>query len=196
MHILVIRHGQPHDESQTGGKGDPPLSELGLRQAQAIGDHLAGEHIDHIVASPMLRAHQTALPLCKHLGIEAELDDDLKEAGWQAGAYMRTEENMGFFKDKITDDPEYLYKPEGRQVFNERVTRAFTKVRDEHPGKTVAVFCHGMVTTTFLSTVLGFEPGPRDFHAHYSGLTRVRGSSTLDIWGLDSFNETMHLRNV
>ena len=51
MNILVIRHGQPNDESKTGGEGDPPLSELGLRQAQAIGDMLAQEHIDHIVAS-------------------------------------------------------------------------------------------------------------------------------------------------
>ena len=65
MHILVIRHGQPHDESKSGGDGDPPLSELGISQAQSIGDYLSGEQIDHVVASPMLRAHQTALPLCK-----------------------------------------------------------------------------------------------------------------------------------
>ena len=43
MHILVIRHGQPHDESKSGGDGDPPLSELGISQAQSIGDYLSGE---------------------------------------------------------------------------------------------------------------------------------------------------------
>ena len=196
MNILVIRHGQPHDESTSGGDGDPPLSELGLQQAQAIGDLLAREHIDHVVASPMLRAHQTALPLCAHLGVNAELDDDLKEAGWQAGAYMRTEENMDFFKKNIGSDPEYLYRPEGKQAFNKRVMRAFTKVRDDHPGKNVAVFCHGMVTTSFVSTVINLEPGPTHFHAHYTGLTRIQASASLDMWTMRSFNETMHLTDL
>lgn len=193
MNILVIRHGQPNDESKTGGEGDPPLSELGLRQAQAIGDALAREQIDHIVASPMVRAHQTALPLCEHLGLEPELDDDLKEAGWQAGAYMRSEENQDFFITKMKKDPEHLYRPEGKAVFNERVMRAFHKVRDENAGKNVAVFCHGMVTTTFVATVLGFEPQPEDLHPHYTGLTRVQASKSLDMWSLRSFNETQHL---
>jgi len=196
MNILVIRHGQPHDESKTGGHGDPPLSELGLKQATAIGEYLRNEQIDHIVASPMVRAHQTALPLCEMLGLEPELDDDLKEAGWQAGAYMRSEENMDFFVDKINADPDYLYAPEGRVAFNERVMRAFTKVAADHQGKTVAVFCHGMVTTTFVSTVLGFVPGPNDLHPDYSGLTRVQASASRGLWSLRSFNETMHLANL
>ncbi len=196
MNILVVRHGQPHDESQTGGDGDPPLSDLGRQQADAISDFLSTEKIDHIVASPMRRAHQTALPLCERLGIEPELDDDLKEAGWQAGAYIRGEENMGFYIDKMTDDPEFLYRPEGRTVFNERVMRAFTKIRDTNSGKTVAVFCHGMVTTTFVSTIMGYDPDPTALHPHYTGLTRVQASGSLDRWSLRSFNETMHLRHV
>jgi probable phosphoglycerate mutase len=196
MKILVVRHGQPFDESETGGHGDPPLSELGLRQAQAIGDHLASEKIDHIVASPMVRAHQTALPLCAHLGLEPELDDDLKEAGWQAGAYMRSEENMSHFVEKLNNDPEYLFRPEGRDVFTERVMRAFTKVRDNNPGKTVAVFCHGMVTTAFASTILGVDFGPGDLAPDYTGLMQVKASQRLDMWTMQSFNETMHLQAI
>lgn len=194
MKILVVRHGQPHDESQTGGEGDPPLSELGLRQAQAIGDFLANEQIDHIVASPMVRAHQTALPLCEILGLEPELDDDLKEAGWQAGPYLRSEENEHVYADKMKTDPEYLYRPEGKAVFNERVMRAFTKIRDNNGGRNVAVFCHGMVTTTFVATALGFDPLPKDLHPHYTGLTRVQASKSHDMWTVESFNETAHLQ--
>lgn len=196
MNILVIRHGQPLDESKTGGDGDPPLSELGQAQARAVGEFLQGQGIDKIVASPMVRAHQTALPLCELLGLEPRLDDDLKEAGWQAGAYMRSEENSEFFVDKINSDPEYLYRPEGKTVFNERVMRAFTKIRDENAGQTVAVFCHGMVTTTFVSSVIGFHPEPKDFHPNYTGLTRVKASRALDMWSIQSFNEHMHLSNL
>lgn len=193
MQILVVRHGQPHDQSETGGDGDPPLSDLGNAQAQAIGEMLAKEKIDKIVASPMVRAHETALPLCELLGLEPELDDDLKEAGWQLGTYRRTEENMSHFAEQISKDPDFFYRPEGKTVFNERVMRAFTKVRDENAGKTVAVFCHGLVTTTFVSTVLGFQPGPDALHPEYTGLTRIRASKALDLWSLRSFNETQHL---
>lgn len=196
MNILVIRHGQPDDESHSGGQGDPPLSELGRRQAEAIGEFLSTEHVDHVVASPLVRAHHTALPLCDRLGIEPELDDDLKEAGWQAGAYIRGEENMSFYLDNMRDDPEFLYRPEGRSVFNERVMRAFGRIRAEHPGGTVAVFCHGMVTTTLVATILGHDPDPSALHPHYTGLTRVQASSRRERWSLRSFNETMHLQGV
>lgn len=196
MHILVIRHGQPHDESESGGQGDPPLSELGQRQARAVGEFLKHEKIDHIVASPMVRAHQTALPLCELLGLEPELDDDLKEAGWQSGAYMRTEENLDFFIQKINADPDYLYTPEGRATFAERVMRAFTKIAVGNPGKTVAVFCHGMVTTSLIASVLRHQPEPHHLHPHYTGLTRIQASSSGKMWSLLSFNETMHLRDI
>jgi len=196
MDILVIRHGQPDDESQTGGQGDPPLSDLGRRQADAIGEFLAGEGVDHVVASPLVRAHHTALPLCDRLGVEPELVDDLKEAGWQAGAYIRGEENMAYYMDAIRNDPEFLYRPEGRDAFNQRVMRAFRRIRSENPGGTVAVFCHGMVTTTFVATILGYEPDPRSLHPHYTGLTRVRASAAHDWWSLQSFNETMHLAGI
>lgn len=193
MNLLVIRHAQPHDEAETGGEGDPPLSDLGHRQAQAISEFLRTESIDHIVSSPMVRARQTAQPLCEHLGITPTFDDDLKEAGWQAGPYLRGEENMEHYIEMIRKDPEYLYAPEGREVFRTRVMRAFTSIATGNPGRTVAVFCHGMVTTTLAANALGIVPKPDQLHPTYSSLTRIQASSTGDLWSLRSFNESMHL---
>lgn len=193
MHILVVRHGQPNDEAETGGDGDPPLSELGLQQAQAIGDFLAGETVDHVVASPMVRAHQTALPLCEHLGITPELDDRLKEAGWDAGKYVRSEENMGFFIDGLAKDPNFLFRPEGREAFFARINAAFADIAMANAGRTVAVFCHGMVTAALVTTILGNDD-PMAFSPTYTGLTRVQASSAGDLWSVRSFNESMHLR--
>lgn len=197
MHLLVVRHGQPFDESGTGGHGDPALSPLGQAQAAAVCAQLEKEHIDHIVSSPMVRARQTGEPLAAALGLEMEFDDDLKEAGWQAGAYLRTEENLSVFVDKLKDDPEYFYKPEGRAVFTERVIRSFTRIADENPGKRVAVFCHGMVTTVLSAHALGgMVPTTRDLHPEYTALTRVQASPGRDLWTLNSFNETMHLADI
>jgi len=196
MKLIVVRHAQPNDETETGGHGDPPLSELGLRQAAAVCEFLAGEHIDHIVSSPMVRAHQTALPLCEHLGMTPELDDDLKEAGWQAGAYRRSEENEDFYVDKIKSDPEFLYRPEGKAVFEERALGSFTRIRDENASKTVAVFCHGMVKNSLIAHAIAFEPRPQDFHPHYAAITRFQASGKSNLWTLESFNETSHLRGL
>jgi len=192
----VVRHGQPFDESETGGEGDPPLTELGHAQARAIGEYLTGQGVDHIVSSPMVRARQTGEPLAESLGLDIEFDDDLKEAGWQLGKYERTEENLSSFVEKLAKDPDYFYRPEGREVFTERVMGSFTRIASEHPGRTVAVFCHGMVTTVLTSHALGFPSGPDDLHPQYAALTRVETSPSRGFWTLRSFNETMHLADV
>ena len=196
MNILVVRHAQPADESESGGHGDPPLSEVGHRQARAIADYLRHEEVDHVVSSPLLRARQTAEPFCELVGITLEFDDDLKEAGWQAGPYMRTEENMQFYIDKVAENPEYLYEPEGRDPFNARVDRAFLSVARNNPGGTTVVFCHGMVTISLVTKILGIRPGPDDLNPAYTGLTRVQASSNGELWSLLSFNEAMHLRGL
>lgn len=191
-----MRHAQPHDEADTGGDGDPALSELGHRQAAAICDYLANEPIDHIVASPMVRARQTGEPLAAKLGIDIEFDDDLKEAGWQLGPYIRAEENTDHWMAKLDDDPEYFYKPEGRAVFSERIMRSFNRVAEQNGGKTVAVFCHGMVTTTLVANTLGVTNGPADLHPHYASLTRIQASPSRGLWSVRSFNETIHLQGI
>jgi len=193
VHLLVVRHAQPHDETESGGEGDPPLTERGHAQAKAVCSFLESQGVDHIVSSPMVRAHQTGEPLAAALGYEIEFDDDLKEAGWQLGAYRRTEENEDYWVDKLADDPDYFYQPEGRAAFSERIMRSFTRVADENPGRTVAVFCHGMVTTTLVANALGVINGPADLHPHYTALTRVQASPSRGLWSVRSFNETMHL---
>lgn len=196
MQLLVVRHGQPFDETDTGGDGDPPLTDLGLAQASAICSYLETQGVDHIVASPMVRARQTGEPLAAALGLDMEFDDDLKEAGWQLGKYERGEEHAHRYAQLLADDPEYFYRPEGREVFTGRVMGVFDRLVNEHPGKTVAVFCHGMVQIALATHCMGLVPPPSAFDPDYTGLMRVRASAQRDIWSMISFNETMHLVDV
>ena len=168
MRLLVIRHAQPIDESQTGGIGDPALSPLGHRQAHALKEILREEPIDHIVSSPMLRARQTAEPMARHLDHEIELIDDLREPG--EGPYLRGEEHFRTFIQKLAANPDYFYEPEGRAPFTERVIRSFVEVAESNPDRTVAVYCHGMVTATLLGWVMGVEPQGAMFQQDYTGL--------------------------
>ncbi len=196
VHLLVVRHAQPEDEAGTDGHGDPPLSELGLRQAGAVCDYLhQHEQVDRIVASPMVRARQTGEPLTAASGLDMSFDDDLKEAGWNAGPYLRTEENMDAFMALLQENPDYFYEPEGKAAFTTRVLRAFSKIAAENAGKKVAVFCHGMVTSTIVEHALAARDGADTFLSpDYTAITRLQVASNLKHWTVESFNEHQHLR--
>jgi broad specificity phosphatase PhoE len=58
--LILVRHGQTasNAEGRLLGRGDPPLTELGARQAAAVADAIGS--VDRVVASPLLRAQQTA----------------------------------------------------------------------------------------------------------------------------------------
>ena len=62
MALYVARHGQTqwNAENRICGRTDLPLNEVGLQQASALAEKAADCHLDVIVASPMLRARQTA----------------------------------------------------------------------------------------------------------------------------------------
>ena len=67
MELLIIRHGRPVRDTRADGEfADPELSEIGWNQARATAAFLEGEHIDHVVASTMIRAHQTAMPTAEN----------------------------------------------------------------------------------------------------------------------------------
>jgi len=59
---LLLRHGQTPMSAQKryAGRSDVPLTDLGVQQAVAAAKRLASAGLDAIVASPLLRAVQTA----------------------------------------------------------------------------------------------------------------------------------------
>ena len=62
--LILVRHGQQQwpdpDVSTPGDWVDPPLSELGRQQAEAVGSYLAKETASTIYSSQLLRANDTA----------------------------------------------------------------------------------------------------------------------------------------
>jgi phosphohistidine phosphatase len=84
MTLLLLRHGDAED-----GDGDDDarrLTQEGERQAVAAGEALAalGIEVDACLASPRLRAEQTARLACQALGIEFELTDELRGGRFDA----------------------------------------------------------------------------------------------------------------
>lgn len=86
MHLLLIRHGQSENNAfaaqsvetyQQGRKPDPELTELGRRQAQALGKWIGSvsPRPTKLYASPMMRTIQTADPVAEALDLPIIIND-------------------------------------------------------------------------------------------------------------------------
>ena len=199
MDLVIIRHARPERDERGHGEGtaDPPLSEKGLRQAQATAEFLLGERVDHIIASPMRRAHQTALALAERLTREVELLDGLKEVDQHSSRYVPAEEMT--LDDEIVkeflEDKFAMFRPLGGfETWRTNVVATFDDIVDRNKGKRVAVFCHGMVMATYLTALVG-HGDPFVLQPDYCGIVRVQAASN-GIRTVRSANETGHVRGL
>ena len=160
MELIIVRHGRPVRIEGADGIADPELAPIGLKQAEAVADYLQELSIDLVVSSPLLRARQTAAPLLKRLGLEAQIVPDLAEIDRDSDTYVPMEElkNSGGEEwQSIIADPDSMHGDVDIDAFADTVHAAFEKIIDENPGKTVVAFCHAMVTMCFLQKMLGYD---------------------------------------
>ncbi len=83
MELYIVRHGQSSSNAGFGDPNDPELTDLGIRQAQLLGDALSEIEFDRIIASPLRRSARTAceVALRQHSDIGVELLPELTEVG-------------------------------------------------------------------------------------------------------------------
>ena len=93
MELLLIRHGLPmRVENKDGAPADPSLSEEGRAQAERLARWIVTEKLDRVYASPMRRAHETALPVGEATGLEIELHPGVVEFDQDSAFYIPLEE--------------------------------------------------------------------------------------------------------
>ncbi len=194
MDLILVRHAQPVRIDRGGeGPADPQLTELGITQAQRLADWLTPEPIDTLLTSPLRRARQTAEPLSRALGIDAETIDGLAEYDRHAEYYIPIE-------DLKAESPEewmtwleatWADAPESPEDFAARVADECAALVDRFAGQTVVAVCHGGWINAALAWVIGidrvmwFEPG-------YTSIHRIRASSKGHR-SIASINEAAHL---
>jgi len=83
--MILLRHGQSEFNLHFGatrrdpGIRDPKLTPLGHEQAEAAAEALAGEDIRRVLASPYMRALQTAGPVARRLGLQVLVHPGVRE---------------------------------------------------------------------------------------------------------------------
>lgn len=143
--MLIVRHGQSewNAEGRWQGQADPPLSELGRRQALHAGTRLGT--VDVIVSSPLVRALDTATTIAETLGVgPVVVEPDLRErAAGEFSGLTRAEIEARF--------PGYLeegrrppgYEPD--EVLLARTLAALDRIEETYRGAEILVVSHGGV---------------------------------------------------
>ena len=202
--MLLVRHGQSeaYVEGQpfalVGGHGDPPLSELGIRQAQRVCDRLAGAGIEAIYVTTLRRTVQTAAPLAERLGITAAVEPGLREVylgEWEGGLYRKMVADFGPIAQRMFAEERWDVIPGAESLvsFDGRVRAAIGRIAAAHRGQRVAVFTHGGVIGQALALATGSRPFAFNA-ADNASISRV--VVTADQWYVRTFNDTAHLDGV
>lgn len=163
--LLLLRHGQTELSVQRrySGRGNPALTELGVRQADAAARFLAERGgVDAVVTSPLQRAYDTAAAAAKALERDVEVDEDLIETDFGAWEGLT-------FGEAVARDPDLhgrwlrdtAVAPPGGESFDAvaaRVRRVQQRLAADRAGQTVLVVSHVTPIKTLLRMALDAGP--------------------------------------
>ncbi len=167
--MLLIRHGasQPADPDKPfplkDGHGDPSLAPEGFVQAEQVARRLGRQAIDALYVTTLLRTHQTAAPLATALGLDPEIEADLREVHlgeWDGGLYRKMMAERHPAVVRMFENHEWGEIPgaETSKVFGSRVKAGIERIASRHRSQTVAVVAHGGTIGMALAIAAGARP--------------------------------------
>ena len=179
--LLLIRHGEVEERYQGvfGGRIDMALSPRGRQQAKILAAYLKNKTIDAIYASPMKRVQQTLAPTLKRGGGTQTIFPDLREIDFGDWTGMNWETVRDKFNFAVHEWLEQIQKPgapngESGKSFRRRVEPCLREIVQKHPGKNIAIFCHGGVIRMLLAILIDLPlPKTNAFEVEYASITQV-----------------------
>jgi broad specificity phosphatase PhoE len=149
VRLLLVRHGESawNASGRLQGQADPPLSELGRKQAAHMAARLVDEPIDAIVASDLVRAHDTARALAEAIQLPITPRVDLREVdlgSWTGASREELEQqDPGAWRSWRIEGVEGW---EGGERYDQamiRVGGAISGIAAEWRDRTVVAVTHG-----------------------------------------------------
>ena len=159
MICYIIRHGKD-DETVRGGWSQQPLTEDGIRQAEALAEKMPQVRIESIYSSDLCRAMQTAQILANKLHLQVTSLPQFREVnnGNLAGIKnsLALEQYPGLFWNQL--DWEMCYpNGESPKQFYERICTAWAAFSEEiiSHNEDIVLVTHGGVIHVILSIIEG-----------------------------------------
>ena len=180
--LILIRHGETdwNRELRFQGHIDVPLNDMGHEQARRLGLRLAGETVQHLVSSDLMRAQQTAAPAAQQLQLPVVTTVTLREQHFGIVEGLRADEIQAQHPrawEAWLEFREEHAMPEGESArdFHARIVGALGAIAAQHVGQRVLVVTHGGVLDMVWRTANGLSlSGPRQSDIPNAGFNRIR----------------------
>jgi probable phosphoglycerate mutase len=197
--IVAIRHGETtwNAAMRMQGQLDTPLSPRGRWQAGRVGEALATEALDAVIASDLVRALDTAQAIAARHGLAVSSDPGLRErsfgifegytyadidARWPAEAARWRHHDPDF-------GPE---EGETFRAFYARSVSTATRIAAAHAGRSIAIVTHGGVLDCLYRAACGVAlDAPRTWELGNAAVNRLL--YTARGFTLVGWSDTAHL---
>ncbi|NKQ57096.1 histidine phosphatase family protein [Amycolatopsis sp. K13G38] len=159
--LLLVRHGETewHAENRYAGTSDVALTDLGLRQAEQLGEFLAARPDPPVAvyASPLGRAQRTAESPAKKLGLTIETVEELSEVHFGLAEGRVLSEMPADLVERFRVDPVANAFPDAEPPVEaaERGVRALRNIAQRERGRRVLVVAHNTLLRLTLCRLLG-----------------------------------------
>ena len=199
--LVLVRHGVTdwNREGRFQGHLDPPLSEVGRREAQLVAERIASDELlrpARIVSSSLARAMETAAVIGGATGAPVEPDDRLMEIGqgeWEGRTHAELEVSDAR-RYRAWRDAAGVRQPPG----GEPIDAAMARVRgvldslESSPAATICLVSHGG-TMRVMARVLFDLADDRSWALDVDNASIGVAAQVDGRWRLDRWNDTRHL---
>jgi 2,3-bisphosphoglycerate-dependent phosphoglycerate mutase len=200
-HFVFLRHGESIGNAQARwqGQSDYALTEKGRAQARALAERwkAEGQEFNLIIASPLVRAKETAEIIAAAVGAPVEYDPILLE--------RHIGEMEGLTADEVRKRPHPPYvtpydpiggEGEGDWALFLRAGQALHGLVRRPPGSYLIV-SHGGLLNQLMNAIIGIAPhvdpsGVR-FRFENTAFARVLYYPYQHRWAIDALNDHAHL---
>lgn len=218
LEIYLIRHGQSmgnagygRDDLTIKESNDPYLTELGVSQAQKLGQSLSGINFDAVYSSALLRAVQTSTEIIKCQSEEKELHilpllTEVSIKPEYSGAGMDEIREIcptARLADGVTESDPLVYhnEYEDEAGMYERAEKAIDYLRSHYcNGEKIAVVNHAAFMTFVVFSIMGYKSATIfDIDFNNTGVTKIifykRGTNKYGDIIFEYINSTRHLNS-
>jgi probable phosphoglycerate mutase len=218
VELVLIRHGQPEWVREGLNVVDPPLTELGHRQAAALARAMAAAELDEVLVSPLLRARQTAAPVLEALGRDEDIDmwlEEIRDPKWHGTPAERAAEAYRELNSRAPAERwRGLAGGEDIREFVDRIrlgAEKFLQERGVHrmegelpvwhiaePGRRIALIAHAGTNTIVICHLLGLPPTPWEWERmvlRHASISRLEAIPVGDgyTFSLTALSDVEHL---
>lgn len=160
LRLFLIRHGETDANLKRllQGISNGPLNAKGLLQVDQLSRHLKNIALDHVFASDLQRAIDTANAIARVHGLNVEVDSQLRE--WDIGELDGQPAAIYLQMIKDTGKPLSQFDPPGGDKLSEVRKRAdafIQKLIIEHIGESILICSHGDFMRMMIGSMLQID---------------------------------------